>query len=345
MAAADRTEDRPLDVATLLARAPQCSFFEVVRLLQASHPEAAPVGHGGPVEHECLRFACDPSLGFPASDIAGLRSVEPTKGGGARFELLVTFLGLLGSSSPLPFSYAAAGLDDETDESLVRGFLDLFHHRLVSLFYRAWEKYRYPIGFLPSAEDRFSRWLLALAGLGPEIPAESSGVFPVNFLAYSGLLSQMPRSASALRGMLADYFEGIPVEIEECVARTIPIDHRARNRLARENSRLGEDVLLGERVLDIATTFRIRLGPVGLDDFLAFLPPGPNLAKLLELVGRFNSESLEYEVEVGILEEEIPPPRLSSDRVRLGWSSWLGPHGVTERSVRFTPRGPAHGQR
>ena len=125
------------------------------------------IGRSASVADEPLRFRPDLSLAHPSSDVS---SVERITGPDGEDRLLVetTFLGLYGTMSPLPSSYAEDVLHDHSEESLVRGFLDIFHHRLIALFYRCWKKYRHHVQYRKGAQDEFSRRLLSLAGLDVE---------------------------------------------------------------------------------------------------------------------------------------------------------------------------------
>jgi len=309
------------------------SFFQAVRLLESLVPGAARVGRQGPAAQECIRFRADLSLGFPSSDVASVRRVE-SPGGSPSFELTATFLGLYGPASPLPSSFTEE-LFDEPDESITREFLDLFHHRAFSLFYRAWEKYRYPMRFEAGGADRISRWLFELIGIDEAYRKESHAIPPVRLLAYAGLLTQRPRSAAALRGMLADYFEGVPVTITQCVARMVEIPRDARNTLGARNCELGVDLSLGDHVLDVGMTFEVGLGPLDLEKFLTFLPPGENAARLRQLVDLFDTDARDARIALGLKREEVPSLELAGRTALLGWSTWLGDRPPEDQEVRF----------
>jgi type VI secretion system protein ImpH len=318
------------------------SFFQAVRLLQQRDPQAPRVGHQGPPDRESVRFRSALHLAFSTSDIESIREV-PRPDGGRRHEITANFMGLYGTVSPLPIYYSEDLLFQE-EGSLQREFLDLFHHRLLSLFYRAWEKYRYAVQFTGDSSDFYSRRLLTVLGLDPEGRTGETPVPLLRFLGLAGLLTQVPHSASSLRAMLGDYFGGIPVEVESCVGRTLPIPDDQRNRLGAENSILGRDLCLGTRVLDRSCTFRVELGPMDLEDFLSFLPPGSRTPQLRRLVDHVNGDGLDYEVELSIRREAIPPLQLSSRTAMLGWSSWLGQAEGSESRVRFLVKGWFHGR-
>jgi type VI secretion system protein ImpH len=342
VAAENRWTDDPLG-QTLSKNAKSVEFFKAVHLVQAAYPDAAPVGYQGPPERESVRFVCDLSLGFPSCDVTKIE-VQDTGGPLPRYEVTTTFLGMYGSSSPIPTFYTEDVLDQD-DDSLVQGFMDLFHHRLTSLFYRVWEKYRYTILFRAGGTDLISKRLLHMIGLGADLAPSRPKVPPVRMLAYAGLLTQLPHSASSLRGMLADYFDPIPVEIDQCVGQFVEIAVPQRARLGVANCTLGSDACAGERVFDLSATFRVRLGPTNLADFMQFLPPGAATARLRELVDLVNHDALDYELDVTILRDEVPELRLSTDTARLGWSTWLGQRPDTNQSVRFLVKGRLHGQR
>lgn len=339
MADPDRGQDHPL-IQALLREGFRFSFFQAVRLLQHATPGAPAIGHQGPVDQETIRFRPVLDLSFAASDVAKIQR-ETKPDGSTRYEVSTTFLSIYGAVSPLP-TYFTEELMGQDDDSLQKEFLDLFHHRAISLFYRVWEKYRYAARFSPDGTDYFSKRFQMLLGLD-RLPA-GHHVSPVRLLGMAGLLTQVPRSAASLQAMISDYFEGIPVRIDSFVGRWLPIPEDQRNRLALSNTRLGRDLSLGERVYDRSCTFRVALGPLPLEDFMAFLPCGDRMPELRELTDLVNGDGLDYEVELRLREEEVPPLQLSGPTARLGWSSWLGSRAGADSRIRFLVKGWLHGR-
>lgn len=343
MAAENRETERPLTEA-LLQEGCRFEFYQAVRILQEIHAGCARVGFQGPVEKEVVRFHPTADLGFPSSDVAAVAKL-PTPDGSPRYELQTTFLSLLGSQSPLPVYYTENILQDDSDESLVKEFLDLFHHRLHSLVYRGWEKYRYPIQFRPDGADYYSKRLLALIGLGSGIVPPGFRVPPLRLLAYAGLITQIPHSSSGLESILNDYFPGTDVRVESCSPQWIPIDPDLQNRLGQRNARLGQDCTIGDRIFDRSCTFTVSLGPLGLKAFLSFLPNGERMPEMDEIVDLFNNDSFDYYGELWLRQEEIPELKLSSPTALLGWTTWVGRKPDTDQSVRFLMKGWTHGRR
>jgi type VI secretion system protein ImpH len=340
-----RWQDHPLN-QRLLKEPHRFSFYRIVYLLQRLFPGVAPVGMQGPPEREVVRFRADLSMNFSPSDITTLTQIDANgEETPPRFELTTTFMGLYGPASPLPTHFTEELLHDETEGSSRRPFLDLFHHRMMSLLYRVWEKYRHGIRFQEGGSDPISRLFLLLAGLEPAPGGRPPRIPPIRLLAYAGLWTQRTRPASALRGILADYFPGIEVEIEQFAGRWLDIPPSEQNRLGGARSRLGEDLSLGDRIFDRGASFRVRLDHLGIEDFLSFLPPGDKTAELEEIVDRFNSDSLDYEIKLWLRKEEIPRLQLGSRAARLGWTTWAGTPPDANQSLSYKMKGRVHGER
>ncbi|MBZ5638489.1 MAG: type VI secretion system baseplate subunit TssG [Acidobacteriia bacterium] len=312
-------------IRRLLQEAPQFSFFQVVQLLEKARPGAAKVGREGPAPREAIRFHPTLSLGFPDADVAAV-ALEEGPDGAPRYRVETAFLGLYGTVSPLP-NYFTEELLHETEEgSLVRGVLDLFHHRIVSLFYRCWEKYRYHVQYRVGARDEFSSRMLCLIGLGVAQPPDGALVPAARFLRFSGLLERPACAAASLERAVSDYFDGLETRVVQCVARWVRIPPEHRTRLGTASSRLGVDAHAGEEVMDRAGKFRTRLGPVGLPRFLEFLPGENGFGQLDELTRLFVRDRLQYELEVVLRHGEVPDLKLIEGSVpmRLGQTTWLG---------------------
>jgi len=344
VAAESRWQDHPLN-QRLLKEPHRFSFYRIVYLLQRLFPGAAPVGAQGPPEREVVRFRADLSMSFSPSDITTLTEIDGEPDGNPRFELTTTFMGLYGPASPLPTHFTEELLHDDAEESSRRPFLDLFHHRMMSLLYRVWEKYRHGVRFQEGGGDAISRLFLMLAGLEDPAMKVKSRIPPIRLLAYAGLWTQRTRPASALRGILADYFPGVEIEIEQFAGRWLDIPETEQNRLGTRRTRLGEDINLGDSIFDRGASFRVRLDHLGIEDFLSFLPPGEKTAELEEIVDRFNSDSLDYEVKLWLRKEEIPKLNLGSPGARLGWSTWAGDPPDANQSLSYKMKGRVHGER
>jgi type VI secretion system protein ImpH len=324
MADQDRATGHPL-IDDLLKRAQDYSFFQVVSLLERLCRPKASVGGDGPADGEVLRFRPDLSLAFPVSDMAGLEAIRTDP---PQFRLTTTFLGLYGTTSPLPLFYTEDLMAQEEEEEPVRSFLDLFHHRLLSMFYRCWAKYRYHVQFEPSGEDRFSERMFAFLGSDIKEVARKTGLSGSRLLRYAGLFNQRPRSASALEGLLSDFFDGMEVHIEQCTARWVSIPMEQQPALGRRNCGLGQDCTLGNKVLSRQSGFRLSMGPMSHDRYVTLLPGSEDLKVLWALIKLFVQDRFDADVELLLRGDEAPALRLSSKEgdgpvSRLGQTSWF----------------------
>lgn len=337
MATQSGTTEHPLE-QLLSANGRRFSFFQIVQLMERCFHPASRVGRLGPVSDELIRFRPSASLAFPASDIAGVEQLQEGEENPARFRVTTTFMGLYGSTSPLPSFYAEEILWKEENDT-VREFIDIFHHRLLSLFYRCWFKYRYHMQFEPEGRDEFSRRMFGLIGLGSAGLTENTGVPSVRLIRYAGLLSQQTRPARTLEGMLSDYFEDINIRVEPFTGRWVPIAPEQHNALGLRFCSLAEDCNIGERVYSRSSSFRIAAGPLKFDIFVTFLPERENNKILISLVNFFIRDRLEFDIKLSIIERDIPQLRLFSDdqagRMQLGWTTWLFSERSESRQERY----------
>jgi len=325
MAGAPGSTDSPV-MRRLLAEARRFPFFQALRLLEAARPDAAPIGGTGPAPREAIRLRPAVSFAFPASDVVEIREVQRAdRGGLPRLELTTSFMGLYGADSPLP-AYFTEAILWQGDESTRREFLDLFHHRLLSLLYRAWLKYRYALRFRTGGADDLSPLLLGLVGVATEGCGAAIGMEPVHLLHYAGLLGSESHSARGLECLIGDELGGVAVRVEECVARWVVIAPEQMARLGTATARLGETAVAGRRVFDRAGKFALWIGPVSLALFEALLPGGEALRACLALIHVYLRDPLAFDVHVQLNRAEVPPLRLGAadPAPRLGWTTWIG---------------------
>lgn len=323
MAIEDRKTDPSL-IQRLLKEPYLFSFFQAVYIIEkyaSSISNIRYIGNTGPAELESIRFKPDASLAFPVSDIV---SIEKKRDLPPRFEITTSFLGLYGSDSPLPDFYTEDIIRADPEESYVKDFLDIFHHRILSLFYRCWLKYRYYIQFVSNGKDEFSQRILDLIGIGTQGIIENLKISPVRLIRYVGLFLQSEKSACALESILSDYFGGIPVCVHQYVGRWITIEEEDRIALGSQNSQLGINTTLGAKVFDCSGKFRISINISKYADYISFLPEGEYFQALVEITKSFLNAPLDFDEELVIPASEVPLLRLSSSEgAKLGRTSWL----------------------
>jgi type VI secretion system protein ImpH len=298
-------------------------FFQAVRLLEKLSRGRRTVGREGPPAQEAVRFSAHASLAFPASQIQELVPAE----GGAPPRMVVNFMGLTGPLGVLPLYYTQLVIDRiRARDTAVRDFLDLFNHRIISLFYQAWEKYRVAVQYERGGYARFSHYLLDLIGLGTQGLQQRQAVADDALIYYAGLLGQRPRSALALRQLLEDYFE-VPVAVEQFAGAWFGLERANQCWLEERRSdseRLGFGVVVGDEVFDEQARVRIRLGPLSRAQYADFLPTGAAYQPLRALL-RFFSDEVDFEVQLVLKREEVPRCELGAEGETapvLGWLTW-----------------------
>lgn len=309
----DALRERPFDF----------DFFQAVRLLARLLPERQPVGQAARPEDEIVRFAAASGIGFPASQIAGLEWPE-----GGQPRMRVNFMGLTGPMGVLPLFYSSLLRERlRGRDRALAAFLDLFNHRVISLFYQAWEKYRFTVAYERGAEDPLSRHLLDLLGLGTAGLAGRQSVPDEALQFRCGLLGPLVRSAAALGQLLEDYFE-VPVEIEQFVGAWRALEEDALCRFtetAAPSERLGMGAVVGNEIWDRQSGVRIRLGPLTLAQYRDFLPDGAAYQPLRALVRFFAGNEIDFDVQLVLHKEDTPPCELGAQgegAPRLGWLTW-----------------------
>lgn len=324
MAAPRRRPEPPLE-QTLFEEPYRFEFFQAVRLLSRLDPNRVPVGREGPPRRESVRFRGRASLAFPASEVHHLE--QPADGDGPPV-MTVAFLGLTGPVGVLPQCYTEFQIErNRAGDQTFTAFLDLFQHRLISLFYRAWEKYRPPIPFERGEGGRVSQYLFDLIGLGTPGLRERHRFDDDALLFYTGFLAQRHRPAIVLEQLLRDHF-GWPIEVQQFVGQWLKLEPGDRSILGPDgpNNGLGTSLILGDRVWDEQGKFRLRVGPLTFDQFQALSPDGTDFPTLAEMTRLFVDAELVFDVQLVLRADEVPACQLTSAPGRgpqLGRHAWL----------------------
>ncbi len=317
------------------------SFFRAVWLLERAQRDAVNVGHLGPARDESVRLRPTADLAFPSADVSTIET-RPDDEPGPRFGLSTPILGLYGATSPLPCFYSEEILHSERlgEEDPARLFFDVLNHRLLSLLYRAWAKYRWSFVFEAGGRDPISGYLMAWLGLAQPELRDRAGVAPVRLLRYAGLVQQRPHNAAALAGIVSDHFGGVPTRVEQCVPRWVTIAEPDRSRLGLSNSTLGSDIVVGETILDRSGKCRISVGPLDYETFQHLRPGGSGHEEACALARLLLPDRLAFDLHLVLERSAVPPARLAcgDGATQLGVVSWLvsGP-ADEDKGVNFAP--------
>ncbi|MFN8927424.1 MAG: type VI secretion system baseplate subunit TssG [Rhodospirillales bacterium] len=320
----------------------QFELLQAVALLEylGTAEGRVPVGEDTRPDREAVRFQVPPSLRFPATDVD---RIEPPARAGAPPVLVTPLLGLLGHHGPLPdWLTEEIGQRARRGDQATTAFLNLFDHRLLSLFYRARARSRFAFGYVPPDRSPAAGYVYSMLGLGTPKLLGRMGVADRALLRYAGLMAGRTRSGAALERLLSDHLR-LPVRIRPLTGRWLEIDPAERTRLGRTgaNARLGAGATVGSRVWDVESCFTLEFGPLAYADHLSLLPGGDRHGPAVALTRLFAGETLEFRLEMRIRAAEVPRLKVSaSDGARLGWTAFLRTSDAAAAPgvVRIAPR-------
>lgn len=314
--------DRPL-LPALLDHATQMNLFRFCQLIELAAPDRAPIGTTDSPSDEPVRFRSRARLGFPRREIDAIASDpdDPLKPPA----VVTTFLGLYGVDARMPSYFADEVAQNREGAEPLAAFLDLFHHRIVTQYYRVWRKYRYPAGFRKDGTDEVSRYLLSYAGLGIGTPDMARAVGTRKLLSMLGLAGQKTRTAEGLAGVLRHAVPDTDVAVEEF--HPVWVNANGDRRAA-----LGESCLLGHGFYDRSNSVRIVLTPNTRQSVLALLPGQNAHREVMTLLRFYLGYEAQANLEMQVAPDLMPQPKLSADEVRLGFTTRLAGTSVSIRN-------------
>ena len=313
-------------------------LFQLVRALERKAIESGhagarrgAVGYDEDPKDEVARFRVRPTLSFAP---VGARPSPET--GGPR-EILVSLMGTIGADGVLPFHYTELALQRLAlrDPSMV-DFLDLFHHRSLSLFHRAWKKYRLPFAFEQSSNEDVAEGdptgiFLSLVGLGTNHLREDLPEGAETWMYFAAHFARRQRTADGLEALLEEYVRA-PVRVEQFVGRWKPLLGEDCTRLSSgpdgngRHDRLGESVVLGNRAWDVKTDIRIHVGPIDSTLFSRLFEERGSRGVLVPVVRSYLDGAIAFEIVCHVDPETIESCRLGEEEhgaSALGRSCWL----------------------
>ncbi len=310
-------------LAALAADPTSHGFYQTMRRIEALHQDRPRLGRSTRPAQDVLRLAQEPSSIFAPSTLAAF---EPSAEGRPP-RLLVHFFGLFGPDGPLPLhltDYARDRRRNSRDPTFQR-FADIFHHRTMSLFYRAWADCRPTLSFDRPAEDRYSDYIGALIGLGQAALRDRDAMPHLSKLHFAGHFANQTRHADGLGAILSSFFT-MPVRIECFIGAWLTLQPRDRPSLGtdRGSGELGRSMMIGGRVWTRQHKFRVVFGPLSLADYTRLLPGGLSFHRLIPIVRNYVGDTLLWDVNLVLKQDEVP--RVGLGRAgHLGWTTWLMP--------------------
>lgn len=303
------------------------TLFGALRLVEAEAVAGPRLGQSRRPSQDPVRMGQQPHLWFAPADVTAYQAGQPGK-------LTCASFGLFGPNGALPLhltEYAEERQRLHRDPTFT-AFVDTFHHRMISLFYRAWADAQPATQRDRPQADRFATYLGALAGHGAPAMRGRGAVDDLAVFHRAGRFGAAVKSAEGLEDILSDYF-AMPFIVQPYVPRWLEMPPNERLALGRAHGkRLGRNANLGARSWQCQFEFRLHVGPLERRRFEDFLPGSTALTALADLVRRYVGDELAWQLEVAVEPGEVKGACLGRTG-RMAWNAWLGRGRVPRRVI------------
>ena len=319
MATEERPADPDLTRLGVLADDPRRHhIFQALRLIEAAHQGAPRLGRSRRPAEDPVRLGQDAEMAFPTSTISAVAN-DPKTG---KAKLSQQFFGLFGPNGAMPLHLTEHARDRERNhgDPTFRAFADMFHHRALSLMYRAWASGQPAPSFDRPDEDPFGDKVAAIAGVRGQAFEDRDAMPDLAKRHFAGLLAAAPKSEAGLKAIISRFFKA-EVEIESFVGSWLHLEPHDRGQLG--GMQLGRSASLGEKVWSRDAKFRIRIGPLGLEEYQRLLPGGESLKRLSAIIRNYAGDTLEWEAKLVLRQQEVPAMVLGQSG-QLGLTTWIG---------------------
>lgn len=337
MAAEDR-ESKSEIIEKLLSKSSSFSFVQAIRLLlhTVSSNHTDDISRPDFLEKH-VRIRPELSLRFPGTDIT---KIEKTGDSPLRYLITATFLGLYGTSSPLPTFYSEDLIEEFKDEkSIKREFIDILNYSIYPIFFKIWGKYRLFYKICEENDNTAINMIYCLLGLEDKHLRKQIHNTE-KYFRYAGLTLQFPRSAEGLTSVLEDCFNlKDRIRITQCVLRSVSIPDDQHMRIGLSSCTLGQDSVIGKTVQDISGKFQIMITDADAGTLHAFLPDQNLFREFKQMVDFYVNQPLEWELAVELKGRHIETTQPGNTNwSKLGWNTWLvSENHIPDKAVtRFT---------
>jgi type VI secretion system protein ImpH len=308
-----------MSIQELIDSPSEHDFYKAVFVLQqqlvSSNSKHNKVGCDGLPESELVRFKADQHLGFPGQSISKINVKDSKNKDKIAVEMHVSFMGLTGISGALPQHYSELVLERlKLKDTGMCDFYDLFNHRLISLFYRAWEKYRFSVNYQNNLEGKPDSFTSVLGKLSGEQAIKKY---------YAGFFNKKIRTIDGLTLILKDFTQ-CGVSIQQFQGQWQKLSTSDQTRLGGRKSPEGQfaafgvDATIGSKVWDINSAIAIVIKPNADTKIHSFLP-GQETSRLLKsLIKSYLGIAIKFKVQLEIQTRQIPMAQLSNKSVPLG---------------------------
>jgi len=303
-------------------------FWAFVRALENANTSKPRLGKAKNPLDENIRFGQAPYLNFPPTDIAEI--IEGGKAAGVDATIILYFFGLLGVNGPMPLeftNYVFRRSFNHFDHTW-RRFLDIIHHRFITLYYRSHAANQQAMSYDRGDDDPLSAIIKSLAGF------PSVGTLPEHqeqlILKSARQFSFLAKNRRGLEDLLRRLFN-FKVEVKDFIPSSGDIPPANYALLGTKNTTAGLDLQIGRTYTSITSKFEIHIGPLSFEEYRSFVFGSGGAHLLIEAVGLYLDRPLDYAMIFTVRWDTIPLAQLGFDveqarwdAPQLGYTCWIG---------------------
>lgn len=326
------------DLIQLLQEEPyEFGFYQAMRTLEALHEDKPRFGKSRKIKDDPIRVGQEPSMEFAPSTLATATVKENSRA----LKIGQYFHGLLGPNGPLPLHLTEYTIERTKghQDATFQNFLDIFHHRLGMLFYRIWADAEPAADINRPHSTRYPKYIGSMFGLGLKSMRDRDALSDMAKFYLVGRYSNSTKNPGGLIAILLHLFE-IPVRLEEFSPEWLDLPANARCYLGSRRGayKMGQDVIIGSRVLECQFKFRLVFGPMKLEDFHSLMPSNSRTDRFVAAVRNYVGDEYMWDYQLILKKDEVPALQLGRYG-QLGWTTWLNTDHRTE-DVRDFVRTP-----
>jgi type VI secretion system protein ImpH len=325
------------------------SLFNTLRFVDAKYSENPRIGQAGKASEENIVLRQKPSMAFAHTPLSHFIPANEDFEKDQLFNLSFGMFGPMGSM-PYHLTEHAHSREHHYNDPTFARFADVFHHRMISLFYRAEANTQPCIEMDRPDENDFDTLIGALAGLSQlennqsdDIESQTAQSIYKNKwdrLYRSGLFSLATRPADGLKSLILDFLK-LPVKIDQLTGGWLQLAEEDQFNIGifSNNNQLGVNTSLGEKVFDVQHKFTVKIGPLSIQDFYRLLPNSDLFQQLREMIRLYSNDEYDWDIELQLKSHHVPKFQLGVQS-QLGWTTWVGsPTKIEDQTVLLESKG------
>ncbi|TMP16962.1 type VI secretion system baseplate subunit TssG [Pseudoalteromonas sp. S2893] len=310
-------------IKQLIAQASQVDFYKAVFIIENQLKKRGldyrHVGYDSNPKQELIKFTATQKFGYPGNAITKLEETG-FEDGLHKVNMQVSFMGLTGCSGALPQFYSELVMQRlRYKDTTMRDFYDMFNHRLISLYYRAWKKYKPSLNHVNNDKnkDPYTKILGLL-----------SGGYNEHQLHFSGLYSRKIRNAFDLQSVLSSYL-GCEVKVKQMVGQWHELHQQEQTRLASQvlfegqHAQLGVDTMLGKKVWDVSSNIEVHIQSNDPKKAKLLLPKGALFELANKITKDYVGNSIQFRLVIETDFQHLGAAQLAKNDCQLGANSFL----------------------